>query len=496
MAEVNIHNIDEGYGREKVYTEFPPGFVGEIMKDIAKKEIRPQPTLRIYGAIHLVAAAANHKVKTPGHMKLNLITMVVGASASGKDAAIDYAQKVAGKLGMAKYFYGSIASEQDISNNFLDSSGVSVYVVDEAHDLFKAINDKRSPAYLQKISGALMKSYTSSLYTFRGNDKRQAQAEYDDAKKKIEKVMNDEGVKAPAEFEKRMAHIKERLMMVQDGLRDPFLSLYAISTPDKMAEQFSIDNIESGFLGRALIGLGTSDRPAKVPRHLRDFTDPAQSIVNRLQGVVAMTTKIAKWKDDETAQLAMEIEDRIDDARNDPILGAIAARSWEQVEKLATVLSIPDGGVISKEMLLWSFFFACDSMRNLSKMLNVNLAAAAGGTEGRWKEFIARIYSVIGDKFDEESGIPQGQLTQRVFKSVKMRKLAESYASRAAMSLKEAQTALMTCAIMELNKAKAIQFVRQKYWTIDAGNFDKAEMPAKFVQMVEADNLARYASMR
>ena len=76
-----------------------------------------------------------------------------------------------------------------------------------------------------------------------------------------------------------------------------------------------------------------------------------------MKAVEKSSPQVARYENDVVQALAESLDDRFEELVNDVSLGAVIARSFEQVEKVATALSAGNKGVITEEMLMWSFCF-------------------------------------------------------------------------------------------------------------------------------------------
>ena len=140
--------------------------------------------------------------------------------------------------------------------------------------------------------------------------------------------------------------------------------------------------------------------------------------------------------------LAESLDDRFEELVNDVSLGAVIARSFEQVEKVATALSAGNKGVITEEMLMWSFCFV-----------------------------------------------------QRAVKTKSLKALAEAIARSNGEDFSYGAKTLVSPVIQSLMASRAIDAVGCGYWINDASKFEGTKMSVKFTQIVDGIGM-NMAAMR
>ena len=123
-----------------------------------------------------------------------------------------------------------------------------------------------------------------------------------------------------------------------------------------------------------------------------------QSLIDKMKAVEKSSPQVARYENDVVQALAESLDDRFEELVNDVSLGAVIARSFEQVEKVATALSAGNKGVITEEMLMWSFCFVCESLTDVMSMLKVNESREELGTMARWNEIKNRIENILPEE--------------------------------------------------------------------------------------------------
>ncbi len=167
------------------------------------------------------------------------------------------------------------------------------------------------------------------------------------------------------------------------------------------------------MIGRAIFIKGKDGRARKLRKY--GHKTP-QSLIDKMKAVEKSSPQVARYENDVVQALAESLDDRFEELVNDVSLGAVIARSFEQVEKVATALSAGNKGVITEEMLMWSFCFVCESLTDVMSMLKVNESREELGTMARWNEIKNRIENILSGRTKDDR-MPQSILIQRSVKT-------------------------------------------------------------------------------
>lgn len=482
MAIKTIYDLTADIDRNAWYDiTKPPGLAGEIAMDIAAGEVREQPRLRAVAALHELVIASKGKVKTPSGMKGNLLTICIADSAGGKDRSQGHFKIMARDIEKGQHVFGRIASSKDIGRTLINNDGVATFIIDECHGLFGVMTQKNGATYMQELGSEILSIYSDRLKKFSDLDIINAKELLEKEIKKLKAEVRDKGI-VESEARRREEQLERKILFpIQQGIEDPIFSMMCFSTPEKLASIVCSENIGTGLIGRAIFIKGKDGREKKTRRYGHK-TPPA--LVTKMKAVDKSSPAVARYESEEVSQIAEMLDDRFEDLRNDVSLGAVIARSFEQVEKVATALSVGNGGVITEAMLMWAFCFVCESLNDVMSMLKVNESQEELGTMARWNEIKNRIENILSGR-SRNDPMTQSSMIQRAVKTKSLKGLAESIARSNGEDVAYGGRALIIPVIHALMESRAIDAVGQSYWINDASKFEKTKMSVKFAQIVE-----------
>lgn len=470
----------------------PPGLAGKLADDIGAGEIREQPRLRAVAALHELLIASGGRVKTPSGMKGNLLTICIAESAGGKDRSQNHFKIITKNIDKGQHVFGRIASSKDIGRTLVNSNGVATFVIDECHSLFGIMTNKTGAAYMQELGSEILSVYSDRLKKFSDLDILNAKEILEKEVKKLYKKGKDNGI-VESEIKRQEALLERDILQpIMQGIEDPIFSMMCFSTPGKLSNIISQQHIESGLIGRGIFIKSPEGRQRKVKR---SYEGTPKSLLDELAQVGKGQPKVAVYDCEATQELANMLDDRFEDLRNDEAVGAVIARSWEQVEKVATALSLGNKGIINEATLMWAYCFVVESLLDVVSLLNVNESKDELGTLSRWNEIKYRIENTLRGKTRADK-LSQSALVQRVVKTQALRGLAQSLATNAGEEFSHGAETLILPVVNELIKSKAIDCVGRGYWINDPKKFEKTKMSAKFMQIVDGVGLASYMKSR
>lgn len=459
----------------------PPGLAGEIASDIAAGEVREQPRLRAVAALHELIIASAGKVKTPSGMKGNLLTICIADSAGGKDRSQSHFKIMARDIEKGNHVFGRIASSKDIGRTLINSGGVSTFIIDECHGLFGVMSNKNGATYMAELGSEILSVYSDRLKKFSDLDIINAKEQLEKEVKKLKSKAKDEGF-GDGEYGRREARLeREILAPIQHGIEDPIFSMMCFSTPEKLGSIVCAENIGTGLIGRAIFIKGKDGR-ARKENNFGHITP--KDLIEKLKLIDKSIVKVAKYENDAVNQLALSLDDNFEQLRNDPALGAVVSRSFEQVEKVATALSLGNKGVITEQMLMWSYCFVCESLIDVMSMLKVNESKEELGSIARWNEIKNRIESILSGRTNEDR-LSQSQLIQKVIKTSSLKRLAESIGRQNGEEITAGAGIMIEPVLQSLMASKAIDSIGRGYWINDPKKFDSTKVTTKFMQIID-----------
>lgn len=483
MKIESIYDLDASINKEIWYDiTKPPGLAGEIAADIAAGEVREQPRLRSVAALHELILASGGVVKTPSGMKGNLLTICIADSAGGKDRSQSHFKITARDIGKGNHVFGRIASSKDIGRTLINSGGVASFIIDECHTLFEVVSKKNGASYMDALGSEILSTYSDRLKKFSDLDAINAREELDKQVKKLRARAKDEAI-VTGEVQRQEAKLeREILLPILNGIEDPIFNLMCFSTPEKLAKIICAENIGTGLIGRGIFVKGKDGR-ARKSKNFSHAT--SKEFIEKMRAVSKISPMKARYEDTMVEQLAEQLDDNFEQLRNDVAIGAVVSRSFEQVEKVATALSLGNRGVITEAMLLWAYCFVCESLCDVVSTLNVNESEEELGTVARWNEIKNRIQSTLSGLTEKDS-MAQSRIVDKVVRTKSLKGLAESVARANGEEFGYGAKKLITPVILELLKSGAIEATGCSYWISDVKKFKKTNITVSFAQIVDS----------
>lgn len=234
----------------------PPGFVGEVTEWINSQCMYPRRSLAAMAALFAVgnAAGLRHMENSSSQTRTNLAIFCVAASGTGKDAVLSAVRKIHYIAGLGQATHGSIKSDREMYQNLIHHQA-AIYTIDEVGGrLAKIANSRKGGAvHLDGVMETFMDVFTKSndSILLSGDTKKEVdkflRERYSELKRMIEENEDKDGRAA-----REIVSIQKRLAM--DGKVDnPFLSMIGFTTPRQFSNMMTIDNVETGFLGRTIM---------------------------------------------------------------------------------------------------------------------------------------------------------------------------------------------------------------------------------------------------
>ena len=402
-----------------------PDVAGEITSDALNRQRRPQPRLACLAALHLLSLAANSTV-TPTGLKLNIISIVIGDTASGKDAHQIYTNDVAGHIGLGRNVLDKISTDKDFVVNLLDNDYKTLYVNDEAHAFFDGINNKNSSLYVRNIASLMLTAYTGASLKLNGLRLRDLKLELKEEKKRITKKYKDLG--SDSEGERICLQLDDQLKSLIDfGIRNPYFALMAASTPGEMDGFVNAKNINSGWLPRCIV------IKADQSGRLKSGETPpiSNDVISKLRDINKCSKKISTTEEADMLLDAILDHYDEDEIRNHYVFGGLYRRMFETVSKVASILAVGNNFTMTGEHVAWAHEFVYLSIADMVDTYQSNTVSNSSSNLDIYYSTMQRIVTLIGK---EKRGITKGVLVQGLNQSSKkkvpFRSLLEKYAER------------------------------------------------------------------
>lgn len=436
--KLNPSGLPYGISLDGYDLDSPPGLAGEIvdyMKDGANRLLRggAYPLM----ALQCMAMAAAGMQGLKG-VKLSLITLTLGMSASGKE----WPQRVIKELldANGKTLYGDIRSDKDIIRSAIYDKGHCFYVIDEGQKILKVDGGNK---HMSNVVNTLMELSTTSCYKLSQLHRDEFVAQMELVKARLEKKLEakesdlkacnpdlDEAKMKKLDLEiahtqNQISSFEQRIYTAQTGVRNPALNLLAYSTPKELAEIVNEQTIDNGFLGRALIAdcgversesmvdldfLGDSDGKQQsdnpqltyLKTQIGLICQLAQDVVN---GDVEQAFTGVKFRYLPTAEALEDLKaiarhyDQYQ-YRNHIRVGSIYARFLERIMALSSVMALGNiqkgVAVIERDFVRYALMLSLNSVGQLLSNLSIN----EGATEGTMEAKIEAVREYILKRLD------------------------------------------------------------------------------------------------
>ena len=351
----------EDIWRPKFDLKKPPGLVGEVTDYINSQCRFPLENLSVLSALVAVGniGGLSHTIDNQ-RLTSNMMGFGIAGSSCGKESVIQAFNDLHIEASMAGAVHGAIKSEQEIIRNLIQHQS-ALYNIDEFGIFLRKLtmsHKSGGASYLQGVIGTIMSAYSkaSGNLLLSGDVKNGKDGIKTDLNKEIAALNKklDSG-NFSASDESRMKSIIDIINTIDQGLKNPFLSIIAFSTPSTFNESVSFEQVTNGFVGRAII----VNEPNTNPRPKTDFeySDMPDSLKVQIRALCAngeynifdsrveargekkviTTTPEAKQALQESSNW---IFDEADKHTEQTGFEAVVRRGYEMIEKVSFILSM------------------------------------------------------------------------------------------------------------------------------------------------------------
>lgn len=338
-----------------------PGILGEMISDILPHMDRTVPEYAIGAALHSLSMVSSQSYCSFSRgSKLNMMTITIGESASGKDVPQRYVSNAAKLCGQPDW--PDFTSHQEITKNLFRGKGQAFYVVDECQKMFLSA-EKATESYLSGLGDEIMKLFTAEKpHRFRGNDTASMTEELTKKKKQLEAPKSgDLSEVNQDEIDAQLAEIDEQLDMLKNGIKKPNLSFYASTTPVSFHAFMTEKALQSGSFSRVcwiIPDLAGNVPPLNDVGHYECKGEFSPSITAKLKAVIDQDGREWVRVSPEAVETKKSIMAEIDSNKyRNHRFGEVYRRAWEKVSKIASVMGAGDGGIVNAHHLEWAFKF-------------------------------------------------------------------------------------------------------------------------------------------
>lgn len=293
--------------------EVLPGLVGDIARWIDSTLVHSQPGISIPIALSFVAALKSKRVSPVLGVPVNLYTCSIAPSGTGKSQAQSALASLIKKCNLESLMMGKPASDSGLLRSLAESPR-RLLVWDEFGIALSELAGS-SNSYRALILATIMDLFSSAKSNYRG---------------------------------------KEYSQQARVDIKEPYLSIFAASTPGRFFDSLSASFIEDGFLPRWLIFFSDVNDKEQGQRDINDIpSDIIQRILtierapNRTSGgnierIIEKQTKVLKINHSEL-QTQKNILAASSKATNEKER-VLWSRAYEQAIKISTILT--DGDLV------------------------------------------------------------------------------------------------------------------------------------------------------
>jgi hypothetical protein len=407
----------------------PPGLVGDLTQWINSQCRYPRERLAVAAALTAMGNVAGLRyTDDKDRVTLNLLTLCVSGSATGKEAVLQAATAIHEAVSLQPAVVGNIKSEQEIVRNLVRHQA-AFYLIDEIGYLLQKIESARQKggaAYLDGVIAILMAVYSKAdgAFLVSGDIKNEVRntllAEVKQCDAKIKENEDPDG-----RFLRRKQQIETHAIPEIDmGIQRPFLSMMGMTTPVSFDGIVTVEQATNGFVGRCLL----VREPETNPRRKRRFKRPPRDLPEKLKlqlcalydgGTYSVkdTGRIEYHgerrevpTDADAVDMLEEVADWLEDYaeahKGRTGLEAIVRRTYEQVAKVSTILALGEG-LRTAQHVEWAFAFCRADLEAKISLAHANM------TEGTDDALRLRVMEAIGD------GEKHGTIRNRVSRSKK-----------------------------------------------------------------------------
>lgn len=336
----------------------PPGLAGDICENLAFFEKRFLSETRPIAALAVIARLSAHR-KILGNQKVSFLALVSAESAIGKEAQQEYQKLLLSAVGVGDSVVGEPRSDKQMIEALAEYEHL-IYILDEVHGMFDKTSSKSSSSHEKAILNMILTLSTTAIYHFPPKIKKDLIA-------KCESEI--QSLKTGEISESKQKTLDQKMVIMdylQNGWKNPFLSVVGYSTPINLDSLINMQNIQSGLLGRFLfIRVFSRDKLNLTP-----YSDgPSEKLVERCHSLKNLEGGI-RISDDANILLNYIIfYYELDEHRNHPLLGAIYARGVEHVKRIASLLAM-ETSLITPEMLMYAMRIFQENLDSCSQLVD------------------------------------------------------------------------------------------------------------------------------
>ena len=397
----------------------PHGILCELFNYMEDISYRPARSSFIANCLQILSSLAiKNNTKSFFDSKLNIFTMVIGESGSGKDLGQSVLVNIYSELNMTKLISDKPRSDKDMILNLMDNKGKSTYLIDEAHSLFEGINSKNGSPYMKAISSEILKMLTANKYLLSGNHKRELGIKIADELSKVSKRLEsitgtgDEKLKLKLKLKNTVNSLILKTKYIDEGIPFPLVNIACSSTPAMFDSIINSESIENGMVSRALVFRDVGREPIKK-NEVREAE--FEQFITGFRNAIRDNKKIKISASAES--LFNKIRKHYDQEqfRNHSYLGALYARLGERLEVVASLLAIISAEVTEND-IKYALSIILSSINECNALFLKSEAEDTGDSSDLIEYMKSKIINTV------KSGIAKSTLERTCTKAKKYKK--------------------------------------------------------------------------
>lgn len=398
-----------------VDVRYPPGFVGQLTSWINQNCADERKNIAALAALHaasMMAGASCEIYLTQRKAIPNLFCIGLAGSGSGKGDVLNSLQKIIECSGLNRTVAGKIRSERFIYDALCENQMLNL-VMDEVGIKMSSVIGKKVADHNMSTAAAIMEAYTSEILYC---DPRVADEAKSSFLKKLSSIIQaiDENEDRVSDRQEVESQFREVLDRIDGAIKNPFFSIFGLSTDDQFKKLITEENIKSGMMGRPIImqeldaiaeendSVNYCDIPMHIKMKIKTIVNSGTSWENNYTGSIVFTKEKKRiTSTPEVHKKAIEFQKWLklisrEHVENGTGYEPLISRCAVKVAKIAGILAC-DTGVITMEHLSYAVALTIRStsdlmMRadSLSGSSSKSQDARKEGLEAMVKEHVSR----------------------------------------------------------------------------------------------------------
>lgn len=238
---------------KSVDVRYPPGFVGRLTAWINKNCAEKRENIAALAALHaasMICGASSDIYLTNRKALPNLFAVGIAGSGSGKGDVLAALQKIIDCSGLSKTVAGKIRSERAIYEGLCANQMFNI-IMDEIGIKLGSVVGQKVSEYNMATAGAIMEAYTSEVLYCDQRVTEDFIKSFEKRKAMLLMAIEENEIQAdPVDIKCQFDDVINR---IDGAIRNPFFSIFGVSTDDQFKRLITEENIKSGLMGRAMI---------------------------------------------------------------------------------------------------------------------------------------------------------------------------------------------------------------------------------------------------